>query len=97
VVAFGSSQFTQGSLAQAPVGAEGDGAGSLPNLRVLAHARVKDWLVGADLAGTPATGTTGAGTFNLHIWKAPSKWPTSQLCTFGSAVEIRGLALDGSQ
>lgn len=60
------------------------------NLRLLAHANQKDWLVGAGSAGPQL----------LWIWKAPSQGDTSVNVvlpdTAAGAVQILGLALDGS-
>lgn len=60
------------------------------NLRVIAHAGQKDWLVGA----------LSAATSTLWIWKAPSLGDTSASVTLpdtgSGVVQIQGLALDGS-
>jgi hypothetical protein len=68
-------------------------------------------MVGADLtsgsapvtSATTATGTTtGTGQNLLHIWKGPSQGGASLIFNLpanalGTAVQVRGLALDGSQ
>jgi hypothetical protein len=99
VLSFYQSQFTGGSMDQAPSGvALADTATSLADLRIIAHARVKDWLAGADLeSGSSTATTTGTGTNVLHLWKGPSQGGTSTPFTLASAVQVRGLAMDGSQ
>ncbi len=95
VVVFTQGQFTIGNMNQEPTAVLPDTVDALPNLRFLAHARTKDWLAGADMV----TGTgTGAGTNVLRLWKGPSSLtPTASIgCNLGSAVTIRGIALDGS-
>ena len=107
VLSFYQSQFTGGKMSQTP-GAPTltDAASSLPNLRFIAHARVKDWLAGADLVAgsatttTTTTTTTGTGTNTLRLWKGPSQGTlagTYAAFTLGAGVQIRGLAMDGSQ
>jgi len=95
---FGQGQFTAGTMNQAPTGSLPDTSASLPNLRIIAHARTKDWLAGADVLPSTVTATsTGAGTNQLHLWKAPSLLPASATYSLGAGVAIRGMALDGSQ
>ena len=95
---FGQGQFTAGTMNQAPAGALPDTSASLPNLRIIAHARTKDWLAGADVLPATVTATSsGAGTNQLHLWKAPSLLPASAAYSLGGTVAIRGMALDGSQ
>ena len=43
-----------------------------------------------------ATTGTGTGTNALHLWKGPSQGVASLGFTLGSAVQIRGLAMAGS-
>lgn len=60
--------------------------GGPTDLRVIAHAGKKDWLVGA--------GSTDV--YKLWIWKAPSAGDTHLSLDLASSLQIRGLALDGS-
>jgi hypothetical protein len=64
------------------------------NLRVIAHAGTKDWLVGAE--ATDTANTAGAGTSVLWIWKGPSSADTPVSVNLDTSVKILGLALDGS-
>lgn len=69
---------------------------AVTNLRVLAHAGSKDWLVG--LKGTPGTGG-GADTAygDLIMWKSPaSGGTTGASITLPGTALFRGAALDGS-
>lgn len=63
-------------------------------LRVIAHAGTKDWLVGAE--ATDTANTAGAGTFVLWIWKGPSTADSHVSVNLEASVKILGLALDGS-
>ncbi len=95
VLAVNQGQFTVGNMNQAPYGALPDTASALAALRVIAHARIKDWMVGADF--TSSTTTSGTGTNVLRVWKGPSSKAASVSYRLPSGMEIRGMALDGSK
>jgi len=65
------------------------------NLRIIAHAGQKDWLVGAE--SSDGVNTQGAGASTLWIWKGPSVGDTHVSLTLPGSLKILGLALDGSQ
>jgi len=76
--------------AASPVDAAPDATLAGPtDLRVIAHAGLKDWLVGAESTDN----TTGKST--LWIWKAPSEGDTHKSVSL-TGVTISGLAFDGS-
>jgi hypothetical protein len=82
LVAFSTGQFdASGPVETAPALAFGGPA----DLRVIAHAGQKDWVVGTDQAGT-----------TLWIWKGPSTGTDAHLSMPLSGIQIAGLALDGS-
>lgn len=89
VLAFTTGQFSPG-LNIDPSRTRGSTTG-MDNLRILAHAGNKDWLVGA----TAADGG-GNGSNRLWIWKTPSTGDTYNSIDLDSTVVIKGLALDGS-
>lgn len=95
VLAFNQGQFSIGNMNQAPYGWMPDTAAALGGLRFIAHARVKDWMTGADF--TSSTTTTGTGTNVLRVWKGPSSAVASVRYYLPSGVDIRGMALDGSK
>lgn len=95
VLAVNQGQFTVGNMNQAPYAVMPDTAADLAGLRLIAHARVKDWMVGADF--TSSTTTTGTGSNLLRVWKGPSSKTASVRYYLATGVEIRGLALDGSK
>lgn len=98
VLVFTKGQFTTNPYNQAPpTGQElGDAAGSLPNLRTLAHGINADWLLGANLAAAPTTTSTGTGTSVLVLWKGPSSGGvTAVSATLPGNPQIRGMALGG--
>lgn len=81
LLAFGSGQFSASGPAEAaPVFAFGGPS----DLRVIAHASQKDWVVGASPAGS-----------SLWIWKGPSTGVDAHVSVPLSGVQIYGLALDG--
>jgi hypothetical protein len=90
IVAFNQSQFSGGSINQAPAFSLPD-TSAVANLRILAHARTKDWLVGADAT------SDGKGTSTLRLWKGPSLGTASSVACTLQDLQIRGIALDGSQ
>lgn len=59
------------------------------NLRIIAHAGAKDWLVGA-------TEVAGAPSDRIWIWKRPSAGGAPKAFDLGNGIQVRGLALDGS-
>jgi hypothetical protein len=65
--------------------------GAINNLRVISHAVTKDWL-----AGALSDGDNGGET--LWLWKSPSsgRSASSKDMGLGQGIQIRGLALDGS-
>ena len=82
LVAFDALQFSaSGPVEAAPTFAFGGPA----DLRVIAHAGQKDWLVGASASGNL-----------LWIWKGPSTGVDTHLSLPLAGVQIQGLALDGS-
>ena len=91
VLVFQSGTFNTGyPVNQAPDSTlEGP---SNADLRILAHAGQKDWLAGAEKSSSDNT----LGTNALWIWKAPSVGDTHKQITLGSTVQIKALALDGS-
>jgi len=92
VLVFSPSQFSASSLNQAPTRILGDAAGTLANLRVLAHPPYSDWLLGADY--TVSSGTTGTGLGLLRVWKDPSGGAVSATAiTMTGTSQIRGMAL----
>lgn len=95
VLAVNQGQFSVGNMNQAPYAVMPDTADALAGLRLIAHARVKDWMVGADF--TSSTTTTGTGANLLRVWKGPSSKTASVRYYLATGVEIRGLALDGSK
>jgi hypothetical protein len=94
VVVFNPSQFTGGSLDQAPAASLADTASSLAALRFISHAGSKDWMVGAD---QPAA-ATDAGGATIHLWKGPSQGTASLAFTLPSAASsVKGAALTPAQ
>jgi hypothetical protein len=88
VLAFRTGQFGL-SYDQAPAQVLGDAA-SQPDLRVLTHAGVKDWLVG--LRGQ---GTTGYAV--LWLWKSPLGGSAAKVKTVAPAGTVfKGVAVDGN-
>ncbi|MDP1833160.1 MAG: hypothetical protein Q8K67_13960 [Geothrix sp.] len=85
--------FTTGQFGQAynqPPSTTLGSATAQPDLRVLAHAGTKDWLVG--LRGQ---GTVGYGT--IFIWKSPLGGTDAKVITVTpSGSVLRGLAVDGN-
>ena len=91
VEVFTPGQFTSSNFNVAPATSPvlSDTASTLPNLRFIVHAGIKDWMAGADaLSGSP--------TNLLHLWKAPSSGGASVTVTLPAGVEVGGIALDGS-
>ncbi len=86
MLVFRKYQFDS-SYDQAPM--ETFGETTLRNLRVIAHAGTKDWLVGADMVSS-------LPTTSLHIWKNVSQRGSVKSMSAGSGTAIKGIALDGS-
>ena len=91
VVAFTPGQFTASNFNVAPASSPtlSDTATSLPDLRFITHAGIKDWLAGGDMVSS-------AGTNVLHLWKAPSGGGSSVTVTLAAGVAVGGIALDGT-
>jgi hypothetical protein len=89
VLVFTNSQLTGSILNPVPARNLGDTADQLPLLRFITHAGTKDWLAGGNVA-------TGTGTNNLYLWKAPSAGGVATRISLDSAVQVAGIALDGS-
>jgi hypothetical protein len=85
--------FTAGMFGQAYNQAPTTTLGSATNqadLRVIAHAGTKDWLVGLRGNGTTAYGT-------IWIWKAPIGGTAAKAITASPATALfKGLAVDGN-
>jgi hypothetical protein len=84
---FRTGQFGQ-SYNQAPSFTLGSAA-SQPDLRVLSHPGIKDWLVG--LRGQ---GTVGFGT--IFIWKSPVGGTAAKAFAAPTGSVIKGVAVDGN-
>ncbi|MDR3683044.1 MAG: hypothetical protein P4L11_04870 [Geothrix sp.] len=84
---FTTGQFTSGPY-QTP-NAQLGSATNQPNLRVISHPGIKDWLVG--LSGT---GTTGSNT--IFLWKSPSGGTDAVAVTAPAGSVLKGLAVDGN-
>ena len=91
VVAFTPGQFSSSNFNVAPSTSTvlTDTAATLPNLRFITHAGLKDWLAGADLV-------SNAGSNTLHLWMAPSGGGASTTVTLAAGIQVAGIALDGS-
>jgi hypothetical protein len=63
-------------------------ATSLPNLRFISHAGIKDWLAGADMVG-------GSGSARLWLWRNPSLGGSPNGFDLAGG-QILGIAFDGS-
>lgn len=87
VLAFRTGQFGL-TYNQAPTMTLGS-VTAQANLRVLAHAGSKDWLVG--LSGD---GSTGYAT--IHIWKSPLGGTAAKTITVSTTPVLKGLAIDGN-
>lgn len=104
VVVFYPSQFSNGSMDQAPNAVLPDTTGALPNLRVISHARTKDWLVGIDQDASASPTNADLTLTTLHLWKQPSQKGASIAVTLAPVtvnntptnVGIRAVAMDGS-
>jgi hypothetical protein len=84
---YSPSQFSQG-FNQAPTATLGDA--TLNGLRVIAHSgSTSDWLVASSMSA-------GVGTNIVYLWKGASLGGAPKSLLVGSAVSVRGLALDGS-
>jgi len=90
VVAFTPGQFTTSNFNVVPAGpALTDTAATLPDLRFISHAGLKDWLAGGDMVSSSATNV-------VHLWKSPSAGGASVAVTLPAGVEVAGIALDGA-
>ena len=89
VVQFNPGQFTSSNFNVAPNATLGDTAATLPNLRFITHAGLKDWLAGADMVSS-------AGSNSLYLWKAPSTGGSATTVTLTTGIAIGGIALDGN-
>ena len=87
VLAFKTGQFGS-TYNQAPSQSLGSSTDQA-DLRVLAHAGTKDWLVG--LSGQ---GTTGYS--KIHLWKSPLGGTAAVVVTTTSGSVLKGLAVDGN-
>ena len=94
---FNKSQFTSGSLDEAPVRTMGDSASSLADLRIIAHAPYSDWLLGAEYSATTSGTGTGTGLPTLFIWKKPSDGGTAVQASLPAStsgtLQIRGMTI----
>ena len=91
VLVFTPGQFTSSNFNVAPASSPvlADTAATLPNLRFITHAGIKDWLAGGDAV-------SGSATNLIHLWKAPSTGGAAVTVTLPAGVEVGGIALDGS-
>ena len=88
ILAFRTGQFGM-SYNQAPSATLGSAADQ-PDLRVLSHPGIKDWLVG--LRGN---GTTGYDT--IFLWKSPLSGAAAKAITVTpSGAVVKGVAVDGN-
>ena len=96
LMVFGAGQF-HGSHDQAP---QRTLAGVPRDLRIIAHPRQADWLLGAGFTAA-ATGSEhglgeGKGRATLYLWKAPSEGGApATIQKLPGTSEIRGLAMGG--
>ncbi len=84
---FATGQFSGGPY-QTPNTQLGN-ATNQPNLRVISHPGIKDWLVG--LSGE---GTTGYNT--IFLWKSPKGGTDAVVVTAPTGSVLKGLAVDGN-
>jgi hypothetical protein len=104
ILIFTPSQLNTGSLDQAPSDALPEASTALPNLRVISHARTKDWLVGIDQDSSSSPANTDLTLNTLRLWKQPSQKGASIPITLGpftvngisTSVGVRAVAMDGS-
>jgi hypothetical protein len=92
VVVFNNSLAAGTTFNPAPSRSLDDLASSLPYLRFISHAGIKDWLAGADML------STGLGANYVYLWKAPSGGGAAfkvELDTAG-AIQVGGIALCGT-
>ena len=96
VVAFTPGQFTTSNFNVAPTSTPtfSDTVATLPNLRFITHAGLKDWMAGADT--TSSTGGSASATNLIHLWQSPSAGGASVEVTLPSGVAVAAIALDGS-
>jgi hypothetical protein len=88
---FATGLFGQ-AYNQAPTATLGS-ATDQPDLRVIAHAGTKDWLVG--LRGTGTTTPTSFGT--IWIWKSPLGGTAAKTITASPTSSLfKGVAVDGN-
>jgi hypothetical protein len=95
IQAFTTGMFGQ-AYNQAPVLTLGSPApAGQPDLRVIAHAGNKDWLVG--LAGDGTSTTTPTAYGKIWVWKSPLGGSAAVTITASPATSLfRGLAVDGN-
>lgn len=107
VMLFTQSQFTTSDMNSAPQGYTKDTDSSFVALRVITHARIKDWLAGIDAdTSTVTTTSDGTGLNNLYLWKGISQLPASEAFVIPTAPAagtvtyappaLKALAMDGS-
>ena len=91
VLVFTPGQFTTSNFNVAPAASPvlSDTEATLPNLRFIVHAGIKDWMAGGD-------SLSGSATNLIHLWKAPSTGGASVTVTLPAGVEVAGIALKGS-
>ncbi len=94
VLAFKTGQFGA-TYNQAPSQSLGSST-EQADLRVLAHAGVKDWLVGLSGGGTTSSSVTPTGYAKIHLWKSPLSGTAAVVVTTTSGSVLKGLAVDGN-
>jgi len=87
IAIFTTGQFSAGPY-QAP-NAQLGSAAAQPNLRVIAHPGIKDWLV-----GLPGQGSTGYNT--IFLWRSPTGGTDAVAVTAPAGSVLKGLAVDGN-
>lgn len=98
VVAFTQNQFGKGTFDQLPAMSLPDTAATLGGtLRIISHPPNSDWMLGADYTA-PAQGATGTGTgqSTLVFWKSPSTGAAAVPATMPGGLDIRGMAIGGT-
>ncbi len=88
ILVFTTGMFGQ-AYDQAPTATLGSAADQ-PNLRVIAHAGTKDWLVGLRGDGSTAFAT-------IDLWKSPMGGSAAKTITASPATALfKGVAVDGN-
>lgn len=90
ILAFRTGQFPPGGgINQLPTLTLGSATGQA-DLRVLSHARTKDWLVGL-------RGLLGVGFGTIYVWKSPLTSTDAKVITVTpSGSVLKGVAVDGN-